>query len=55
MSANLLGGTAIKPPERNGFEAFKWFMYDPDKAGARVLCPAGALARVTVNLFVIAK
>lgn len=31
MSANLLGGTAIKPPERNGFEAFKWFMYDPDK------------------------
>ena len=32
MSANLLGGTAIKPPERHGFEAFKWFMYDPDKA-----------------------
>lgn len=31
MPVDMLGGTAIKPPERHGFEAFKWFMYDPDK------------------------
>eukprot|EP00088_Acartia_fossae_P007017 TRINITY_DN13257_c0_g1_i6.p1 TRINITY_DN13257_c0_g1~~TRINITY_DN13257_c0_g1_i6.p1 ORF type:complete len:321 (-),score=109.15 TRINITY_DN13257_c0_g1_i6:622-1584(-) len=27
----MLGGTAIKPPERHGWEAFSYFMYDPDK------------------------
>lgn len=26
----VLGGTAIKPPERSGFEAFRYFFHDPE-------------------------
>ncbi|XP_040583160.1 sodium/potassium-transporting ATPase subunit beta [Lepeophtheirus salmonis] len=28
---NTLGGTAIKPVERHGLEAIRWFLYDPEK------------------------
>lgn len=31
MPVDVLGGTAIKPVERHGMEAVKWFLYDKEK------------------------
>ena len=31
VPSGVLGGTAIKPPERHGFDKIKYLIHDPDK------------------------